>query len=1540
MAKFNTLALVVGIIASVQLARGGEFIWVEGETPTTANFQFKAASSPICSDDKWLHYTTDKAKGTTIEPANPPASQPGGKPPKEEPKAVKLDEPLVAQYDFQAKQAGEYEFWARIGFEFARAPLQFQVDGGEWKTVAPEDLTTNVMRIGRWCEDAWMKIGMVKLDAGKHILKAQCVESTKGGRVLIGLDCFAFIAGGNWTPEGRLKPGEQYNEQIDKDAAGQVFKFAAEIPAEPSARAELPLEGLWQVARYDDMEMSKDIYEPIKALPKENEYELRWRGIKLPVAGDAEFRQDLMLGHRLIYQTKIDVPEKLKGRSFVLHFSGTAWIVGVFVNGQYIGGHKSSLVPWDIDITKGVKPGQANVVSLVIKDWYYAIDNQSHLHKAVKTVDRKRNQSQEDVRNNSFVAPVYPSSKGEDNVPDYGITKPIKLVVAGPAYTSDTFVRTSAANKKLDATVTVANPGGAAADIEVQCEAVHVKTGKSEKTFNPVKVSVPAGGSQAVEVGGDWADAKLWWPSESVDDLPDCYWLKTTLTQGGKALDVRQDLFGFREITIRGKDLLLNGVVWRLWNWVDVPRTSKTEQQWFEKYHGQYDRFHRICADTDNRLWGYREKALDFFDRYGVPGRLSTCIDGMFINYNLRNDLVWENFAEHVRQLVLAYRNHPSILMYSLENELIFINAVLRFRNEYNICEDKFHGLCKLAKELDPTRPSFGDGAGDCRSQCEINCQHYAWPRGEEFPTQSYKFKLKPENEDHDTYRKNNPDRKDLFVWDGKRPLIGGEEFYYSGNVSGMAWIGGPDVYRGKKFADKAAGLYMLIAGQGARWQGETGFCPWVAHLPEADNAMKPRTVFVREWNSVFFPGGQLKRTIKVFNSTRRNDPLTLKWKLVFDGKDADSGQKTYPLQAGQEQEDSLTAKLPASDKRMEGQLNLELSAGGKVVFSDSRPITVLPKSGTPAGLDAQSLALYDPEGTVRKWMEDRKLPFNALESLADIPAGVKVVVVGKDAITADIKKTFPAKLRELIPAGKIVIILEQKTPMEGGDLPLADIMIAGEEKDKPARPEYVLGGGKSGQIAFPMAMVHPVFRDLAQRDFFTWSGDEVVFRSSYSAPPGGVIPLIQAGGDLGLMPMMEAQIGTGSLVLSQALIASKLTTEPVADRLLYNLLNWTASKASAKPGKTLAALAGDKTLESFISETSVKMEPCDSVAAALAGDANVLIVKATPAAVAELNQSKDKVKAFCEKGGWIMLCNVDEKGINDFNQLVGFEHRLRKFRKEAVVLGERTDPLLMGLSDRDVNMLGMEFIASWKNLYYVSDRVFTNVVDGDQIAGFAVFGAAATQGTEGKTAPSTVLTDGLTNADFWKYIQYFKSGGDEFDLIFDKPETFTRFSFCSAPIYHTLKDIELLFDGKDAAPFTSAQTTDMQEVEFTPRQAKVVTVRIKDFYPGDSRSELVQIDDLQLFRKMPDGWDKRVILLTQPGGLVKYPIGKGGILLNQIDYTETFDPKSRDKGVENIKVSVKKKLSLYSNLLRNLGSSFNTASPPPPEKPKPAPKK
>jgi len=1531
-ARVVGLAAVSLLVGVTRAAAAPAYVWIEAEDSPSANFKVgtDAAKAEVLSGGRRVFHAVQKQ-----ELASVPA------------------EGFKLAYDFMAPADGQYRFWARIGMEWVRARMQWRIDNGPWQTYAETELTTNLMRLAVWTEIAWANCGQVTLTKGKHRLELVFTLPQGKDRLIFGLDCFAFVQG-DWIPEGRLKPGETYDGEADKAAAQHVYVFpadgapggaalggAAGAGAAPPAggRASLALSGPWQAARYDDLNMDENRYEPVRALPAG--YPWRWMSVTVP--GNAwDGRPELPFAHRLVCQARVRVPAEFAGRSFLLHFAGTCYIASVFVNGEFCGARQSVLVPWDVDITKAVRPGRENLVQVAVKGAYYCLDTRDPKTGERGSIHQRRNLPEGFYRNVKWEDAVYPSSKGEGDGLRVGIVNPCTLVVAGPAYTSDVFIRTSVARRRLDAAVEVSNPSAKPLDVEVRCAAVHDRTGQVEKEFPPAKVTVPAGGTAAAQVAGDWPGAKLWWPSENVQDLPDCYRLRTTLLAGGKALDRREDLFGFREITIRGRDYLLNGVPWRFYNWVDVPdrRSVKEPMDWLRQYHAQNDGFHRFSQDHSS-VFGWREKAAEVLDRLGVPCRASTCIDGMFITQDMLNPVLWQNWENHLRQVVRAYRNHPSIVHWSIGNEIMLINAHNTRRREYADLEKKMAALVQLVKELDPTRDAYEDGAGDLGGMGPVDCVHYSWQWYADLPRQLYEYPTGP------TFQPRPGERPQTYLWDGNRPIIGGEEFFYANRPFNVSWFGGPDVYRSARESHLAAGRYARMAIEGARWQNAAGMCPWTDVLPGgSQKALARRAVFVREYNQCFAPGAALVRTIKVFNDTRRAEALTLRWRLVLGGQPAAQGEKTYQLAAGMNQEDKITAALPRATARLDGELVLELFSGGNRVFEDARPVSVLPLAAGPPAVAAGQLAVFDPQGGVAKWLAARKVPFTLVSGPDALPPAAPVILVGPKALAAENLEAWAAALRDAVLAGKTAIVLEQDNPLQQSDLPAAGIAVAMEKKQKVTWGEFARQGGRFGSICHPVALVHPVFRGLRPSDFLTWAGGETNYRLSYEAPAGGALALVQAGPELTLAPMMELPVGAGSYLLSQVLVGGKLVSEPVAGVLLDNILSWAAERAGRRPNPAIVYAGGDAAWQAWLEGLGLDCRAVPTAAEALAGGAHVAVIRADAAAAAYLRDNAAAVRGFCEKGGWVMLCGLTPEWLEALDALTGLAHRVRPFRVEGVRLLEARDPAVMGVTDRDLNQRGYEMIAPWMNLYRASDQVFTQVVDAaPNIASFAKGG--------GKMA------DGLFNSDFWWYVQYLPPDGSA-EFEFDRLETLSAVHLWTSAAYYRPKDVAVILDGDEAGAVrkTLDAGDDRQEMTIVPpRAVRRVSIRILSVQ-GESRKDLATIDEVALIRQLPAAAEGRVVALTSPAGLVRYPVGQGGILLNQLQWRES-PPPTLPRGVDARRAAdiaadnTRKKQAIMVSLLRNLGAAFRpmiAAAPPaaqtspgkagPPKKPPAAPKK
>jgi hypothetical protein len=455
------LPIISGLLLSLPVLAATQpqaYVWIEAEEPLSASpgFQTEATGQPgLLSGGRWLRQSLDKGQAANAVPA----------------------EGFMLRYAAQVPEAGEYELWARVGFEWARAPLEWRIGGGDWTSVGNDVQTINVMELGEWMEVAWLRLGNATLQAGQTELEIRYREPGGDGRMLMALDCIGLTKG-HFVPEGRLKPGETYDSEADREAANTLFKLP---PPQPVTRTEVKLSGLWQVARYDDLDMDVDAHTPVQALPSPEEYPLRWMGIDVPRS--LWDKPETVFAHRVVYRTRVDIPAEHDGRGFYLHFSGTNWLASVFVNGELAGTHRGVWIPWDLDVSRHIRPGQVNELAIAIKGPYYAVDVGNY--GEVKDLDRHRNRPRSRQDWVFWIEPIYPSTKGDGDGVDYGIVNPITLVSVGNAYTEDVFVKSSVARKRLDADVTVRNTADTERTLQVKCEAVYDRTGEVEKTFEP-----------------------------------------------------------------------------------------------------------------------------------------------------------------------------------------------------------------------------------------------------------------------------------------------------------------------------------------------------------------------------------------------------------------------------------------------------------------------------------------------------------------------------------------------------------------------------------------------------------------------------------------------------------------------------------------------------------------------------------------------------------------------------------------------------------------------------------------------------------------------------------------------------------------------------------------------------------------------------------------------------------------------------------------------------------------------------------------------
>jgi hypothetical protein len=217
---------------------------------------------------------------------------------------------VMLEYPVPVKTPGEYRLWARVGWFNARADFQWRLGDGGWHDFLRDAPTTNLMELGFFCEVSWADLGPVRLDGDTRLQIRYPKPNDGKSRMLMALDCLAFVPG-PFLPDGPFRPGETYDGPRDRQAASTVFELPA--PDGPH-RSQVELTGLWQVARFDDPDMDQDTYEPVRELP---DHDLRWLGFQVP--GNPWDSPPLVFGHRLIYRTRVQIPNET-GSRFPLAF--------------------------------------------------------------------------------------------------------------------------------------------------------------------------------------------------------------------------------------------------------------------------------------------------------------------------------------------------------------------------------------------------------------------------------------------------------------------------------------------------------------------------------------------------------------------------------------------------------------------------------------------------------------------------------------------------------------------------------------------------------------------------------------------------------------------------------------------------------------------------------------------------------------------------------------------------------------------------------------------------------------------------------------------------------------------------------------------------------------------------------------------------------------------------------------------------------------------------------------------------------------------
>jgi len=360
------------------------------------------------------------------------------------------------------------------------------------------------------------------------------------------------------------------------------------------------------------------------------------------------------------YRRDLDVPAAWRNKQVWLEFTGIHPACEIWVNESHVAEHMGLNRPLRLRITDELRSGRKNTLTVRMFEAYRYLEG-------------------------CYKWPHWS-----------GIYGTVYLEATDSAWIDDVFVRTDIARQKVHVETTIKHASSADdrpdADLKISCEVCSAdkpdclekfaknvtRRGRTEWTVVKSKISLSA-------------PVKEWSP-----DSPNLYRVRVGLYGNGKKLDDVTETFGFRDIRVSGKKFLLNGKplyirsAGLMGNYHPLELAPTADRRYYRKMLLQAKNAGFNCIR--GHTYSPTRACLDVADEIGILIQSELPIDNR--NHPLFTDDV--SFTEKLwREMIVRDRNHPSVIIWSMGNEMQFGASGL---------SELTASLYKLAKKTDPTR--------------------------------------------------------------------------------------------------------------------------------------------------------------------------------------------------------------------------------------------------------------------------------------------------------------------------------------------------------------------------------------------------------------------------------------------------------------------------------------------------------------------------------------------------------------------------------------------------------------------------------------------------------------------------------------------------------------------------------------------------------------------------------------------------------------------------------------------------------------------
>jgi beta-galactosidase len=403
------------------------------------------------------------------------------------------------------------------------------------------------------------------------------------------------------------------------------------------------------------------------------------------------------------------VPNEWKDKRVVLRFEAVAGDCVVVVNGKQVAHNFDSFMPLQVDITGVVKYGSRNEVLVGVRK-----PELMSVSGRLGTI-------------------TYPSGSFW-GLHIAGIWQDVYLLSLPKTYIEEVFINPEVSRDTLSIAVKLQMDAAKSKQLSVKASiyewqslvgkdvvsAPELKWRLGKKPVMTLSGVAAANGSADLsgKVGGHLG---LWSP-----ESPKLYGAVVELLADGKAVDRKYVRFGWRQLTINGSALLLNGKTIQLkgdaWHFMGIPQmTRRYAWSWFKMLKDANANAVRLHAQP------YPSFYLDVADEIGIMVLDESAIWASHCAFNYDDPDFWPRSKSHIESLIRRDRNHPSVFGWSVCNE---INAALGVsrgtKEDYTKSDDNAGALVGVIRGLDPSRPWIsGDGEEDMDGRFPVSVGHY-----------------------------------------------------------------------------------------------------------------------------------------------------------------------------------------------------------------------------------------------------------------------------------------------------------------------------------------------------------------------------------------------------------------------------------------------------------------------------------------------------------------------------------------------------------------------------------------------------------------------------------------------------------------------------------------------------------------------------------------------------------------------------------------------------------------------------------------------